>query len=97
MAGVNASLATAMTHPALSLLADVNDNKVTPGLLGFVVFAALGTAVWLLMKSMNKQFKKVNFEVEPDPRATPEPEPGSGPEDRAGAGTPGQATADAGK
>ncbi|MDI5966889.1 hypothetical protein POF50_012260 [Streptomyces sp. SL13] len=71
MADVNAFLATAAAHPALVHLADVDDNKVTPGLLGFVVFAALGAAVWLLMKSMNKQFKKVNFEVEPDePKAT---------------------------
>ena len=69
MADVNAILANAAAHPALGplvRLADVDDNKVTPGLLGFVVFAALGTAVWLLMKSMNKQFKKVDFEVEPD-------------------------------
>jgi hypothetical protein len=68
MAGVNASIALATAHPALVRLADVDDNKVTPGLLGFVVFAGLGTAVWFLMKSMNKQFKKIDFEVEPDPK-----------------------------
>ncbi len=73
MADVNALLASAAAHPALVHLADVDDDKVTPGLLGFLVFAALGAAVWLLMKSMNKQFKKVDFEVEPDPAAAPVP------------------------
>jgi hypothetical protein len=72
MTGVNSSLAPAITHlaaahPALAQLAEVDENKVTPGLLGFVVFAALGAAVWFLMKNMNKQFKKVDFEVAPDP------------------------------
>ncbi|MBV9023659.1 MAG: hypothetical protein JO362_07660 [Streptomycetaceae bacterium] len=46
-------------------LADFNQNKVTPGLLGFVVFAAIAGACWLLMKSMNKQFKKIDFEETP--------------------------------
>ncbi|MFF2041344.1 hypothetical protein ACFVVX_13010 [Kitasatospora sp. NPDC058170] len=51
-----------------SLAADlVPDEKVTPGLLGFVVFAALGVATWFLVKSMNKQFKRVNFVEEPEP------------------------------
>lgn len=45
----------------------LDDNKVTPGLLGFVVFAALGVATWFLVKSMNKQFKRVDFVEEPEP------------------------------
>ncbi|MBV6701086.1 hypothetical protein [Kitasatospora aureofaciens] len=44
----------------------VDDAKVTPGLLGFVVFAALGVATWFLVKSMNRQFKRVNFTEEPE-------------------------------
>ncbi|WP_269432068.1 hypothetical protein [Saccharothrix sp. ST-888] len=40
---------------------------MTPGLLGFVVFAALGVATWFLLKSMNKQFKRVDFVEEPEP------------------------------
>jgi hypothetical protein len=69
MTGMNAPIALAAAHPALVRLADVNENKVTPGLLGFVVFAALGAGVWLLMKSMNKQFKKIDFEVDPEESA----------------------------
>jgi hypothetical protein len=51
----------------LNLAADAYDaNKVTPGLLGFLVFAALGTATWFLVKSMNRQFKRVDFVEEPE-------------------------------
>jgi hypothetical protein len=68
MASVNASFAPLadrfLIGPVgrLAQLADFNQNKVTPGLLGFVVFAAIAGACWLLMKSMNKQFKKIDFE-----------------------------------
>ncbi len=49
------------------LAADTLDtNKVTPGLLGFLVFAALGLATWFLVKSMNKQFKRVDFVEQPE-------------------------------
>jgi hypothetical protein len=32
---------------------------VTPGILGFLVFAALAVALVFLLKSMNKQFRKI--------------------------------------
>jgi ABC-type nickel/cobalt efflux system permease component RcnA len=53
-----------MTDPAIlaqltSIAAD--DSDVTPGTLGFLIVFVLGVATWLLMKSMNKQFKKVDF------------------------------------
>ncbi|AUG79415.1 hypothetical protein CFP65_4687 [Kitasatospora sp. MMS16-BH015] len=51
----------------VNLAADAYDaNKVTPGLLGFIVFAALGVATWFLVKSMNRQFKRVDFVEEPE-------------------------------
>jgi hypothetical protein len=40
---------------------------VTPGILGFLVFAALAVALVFLLRSMNKQFRKI----------TPKPEPGA--------------------
>ncbi|CAM5425210.1 hypothetical protein [Streptomyces tanashiensis] len=49
---------------------ELDKNKVTPGVLGFVVFAALALAVWMLMKSMNRHMGKVSFEEAPDPAAT---------------------------
>ncbi|MET8541401.1 MULTISPECIES: hypothetical protein [unclassified Kitasatospora] len=53
-----------LVHLAADLAVD--DAKVTPGLLGFVVFAALGVATWFLAKSMNRQFKKVDFVEQPE-------------------------------
>ncbi|MFG2696172.1 hypothetical protein ACIHEI_01935 [Kitasatospora sp. NPDC051984] len=46
----------------------LDETKVTPGLLGFVVFAALGIATWFLLKSMNDRFKKIDFTEQPDPK-----------------------------
>jgi hypothetical protein len=34
-------------------------NDVEPGLLGFLVVAALGVALVFLLRSMNKQFRKI--------------------------------------
>jgi hypothetical protein len=34
-------------------------SNVEPGLLGFLVVAALGIALVFLLRSMNKQFKKI--------------------------------------
>jgi hypothetical protein len=56
-----------MTH--LVPLAEVDENKVTPGVLGFIVFAVMALAVWGLMKSMSKQMNKVDFKEAPDPEA----------------------------
>ena len=56
-----------MTH--LVPLAEVDENKVTPGVLGFIVFAVMALAVWGLMKSMSKQMNKVDFKETSDPRA----------------------------
>ena len=49
----------------LPLAKDLDENKVTPGVLGFIVFAAIGIATWMLMKSMNRHMKKVDFEERP--------------------------------
>ncbi|MEU6364559.1 hypothetical protein ABZ876_02160 [Streptomyces sp. NPDC046931] len=57
---MSASVSLAVTH--LVPLAEVDKNKVTPGILGFIVFAAMALAVWGLMKSMNKHMRKVDFE-----------------------------------
>ncbi len=58
-----------MTHLA-SFSAEVDENKVTPGVLGFIVFAVMALAVWALMKSMNKQMGRIQFKEAPDPAET---------------------------
>lgn len=58
--------ATQSTVQLLPLAKELDENKVTPGVLGFVVFAVIGLAVWMLMKSMTKQMKKVDFEEAPE-------------------------------
>jgi hypothetical protein len=63
MPDMSASVSLAVTH--LVPLAEVDENKVTPGVLGFIVFAVMALAVWGLMKSMSKQMRKVDFEESP--------------------------------
>ena len=55
-------------------------SMVTPGILGFLVFAALAVALVFLLKSMNKQFRKIT----PQPGSTA----ASSPEDPAKQETP---------
>ena len=42
------------------IIAAVSPDTVTPGLLGFTVFALLGLALFLLIRSMNKHLRRVN-------------------------------------
>ena len=48
--------AVAASHPA--------SDDVTPGVLGFLVVAAMGLALFFLLRSMNKQFRKITPEAE---------------------------------
>lgn len=58
----------------LPLAADTFDkNKVTPGILGFIVFAALALCVWGLMKSMSRHMGRVDFKEAPEPAAAAAP------------------------
>ncbi|MFJ6515135.1 hypothetical protein ACIQMO_12745 [Streptomyces sp. NPDC091406] len=59
----------ALTHLVPFAAEELDKNKVTPGVLGFLVFAALAVGVWALMKSMNRHMGRVNFEEAPDPDA----------------------------
>ena len=44
----------------------LNDDTVSPGLLGFGVFIALAVATFLLVRSMTKQMKKIQAPREAD-------------------------------
>ncbi|TDC70213.1 hypothetical protein [Streptomyces hainanensis] len=43
---------------------DLNEYTVTPGVLGFIVFAVLGVAVWVLLKSMSRHLGRVSVPKE---------------------------------
>jgi hypothetical protein len=49
-------------------------NDVEPGLLGFLVVAGIGIALVFLLRSMNKQFKKLG----PPPEESVESDAGTG-------------------
>jgi hypothetical protein len=42
-----------------------SNNNVTPGVLGFLIVAGMGLALFFLLRSMNRQFRKL-----PQPPAT---------------------------
>jgi hypothetical protein len=75
---MSASASLAMTH-LVTFAKEVDEDKVTPGVLGFIVFAAMALAVWALMKSMSRHMNRVDFTQVPDPKAEraeqAEPEP----------------------
>ncbi|MEV6760575.1 hypothetical protein AB0N16_07980 [Streptomyces sp. NPDC051105] len=70
MPDMSASASLALTH-LVPLAKEVDENKVTPGVLGFIVFAVMAVAVWGLMKSMNKHMQKVDFKESPTAKADP--------------------------
>ncbi|MFG2886076.1 hypothetical protein ACGFYV_27890 [Streptomyces sp. NPDC048297] len=65
MPDMSASVSLAVTHLVPLAAKEVDQNKVTPGVLGFIVFAVLALAVWGLMKSMNKHMQRVDFQERP--------------------------------
>ncbi|MEU6915414.1 hypothetical protein [Streptomyces olindensis] len=86
MPDMSASASLAMTH-LVSFAKEVDEDKVTPGVLGFIVFAAMALAVWALMKSMNRHMSRVDFTQVPDPKAeqgaSAEPAESDGPAENA--------------
>jgi hypothetical protein len=60
----------AMTH-FVPLAQDLDQDKVTPGVLGFIVFAVMALGVWQLMKSMSRHMNKVDFKENPEKPGDP--------------------------
>jgi hypothetical protein len=60
------------------LAAGFDESKVTPGLAGFLVFAGLVLATWLLLRSFVRQLGRVRFDDGGEPprrRVRPGPQP----------------------
>ena len=53
----------------------IDPSQVTPGILGFVVFVALGLATWLLLRSMTKHLRNIKVPAEDDPAPPGDGEP----------------------
>ncbi|GAA0633115.1 hypothetical protein GCM10009535_06130 [Streptomyces thermocarboxydovorans] len=68
MPDMSASASLALTH-LVPLAKEIDKDKVTPGVLGFIVFAVMALAVWGLMKSMNRHMNRVDFLEAPAPAA----------------------------
>ncbi|WP_330264742.1 hypothetical protein [Streptomyces griseorubiginosus] len=88
MPDMSASASLAMTH-VVTFAQEVDEDKVTPGVLGFIVFAAMALAVWALMKSMSKHMNKVDFKETPDDAAVGD---GTSEKETAAQGTAGRST-----
>lgn len=73
--------ATVLAHSTSTVLAKASSpgNDVTPGVLGFLVVAAMGLALYFLLKSMSRQLRKI-------PPPPPDPEDAD-PAGRAGNGS----------
>ena len=58
-----------MTFGVLAAVAAAQpaSDQVAPGVLGFLVVAAMGVALVFLLRSMNKQFRKITPEAEAKP------------------------------
>ncbi|HEY0542617.1 MAG TPA: hypothetical protein VGD53_29940 [Actinoallomurus sp.] len=53
--------------PPMMILA-VNEDQVTPGVTAFLVVAALGVTLFLLIRSMNKRISRIQAPSEDDLR-----------------------------
>jgi len=56
-------------------------NDIEPGLLGFLVVAGIGVALVFLLRSMNKQFRKLPPPEDPDAQGASEDEESAKAED----------------
>jgi hypothetical protein len=63
-------------------------DDVTPGVLGFLVVAAIGVALVFLLRSMNKQFRKITPKAEGTASANAAPGSKTAPGEPSGPETP---------
>ena len=75
---------------AVAAASSTASNDVEPGVLGFLVVAGIAVALVFLLRSMNKQFRK----IEPPPEdGGPDAAPGGGGDGGAQAAAPAKAPA----
>ena len=90
--GAGMVLEAAPTPNPTQLPRYVDPSVVSPGLIGFFIFLGLGVATVLLGLSMNRQFKKIDFDDgsgQRRPDTVPRPLPSA--EERGSGSQPGSA------
>lgn len=60
--------ASASSTVSAALAQKVASGNLGPGWVAFAFVVGIGVALFLLMRSMRRQFKKIDFVEEPDPR-----------------------------
>jgi hypothetical protein len=70
------------------MAATASTDNVTPGVLGFLIVAGLGVALFFLLRSMNRQFRKIT-PAEPPGEADKAHAQAAGHASKAGAGKDG--------
>jgi hypothetical protein len=63
-------------------------NNVEPGVLAFLIVAGIGVVLVFLLRSMNKQFRKITPDPSADPAFSAAPGSGPGEDPMTGPGTP---------
>ena len=78
-----------MTFGALAVIAATSSsiNDVQPGVLAFLVVAGIGVVLVFLLRSMNKQFRKIAPDASGASGASGGPEAGHAEEPASGPGT----------
>ncbi len=56
---VTVTAAAVLAHGAELAKGTVSNNDVTPGVLGFLVVAGMGIILYFLLRSMNRQLRKI--------------------------------------
>jgi hypothetical protein len=57
------------------LAVSLDPNKVSPGLLGFLIVVIIGLATWLLARSMSKHLRKLDADRPAEQATQDEAEP----------------------
>jgi hypothetical protein len=63
-------------------------NNVEPGVLAFLIVAGIGVVLVFLLRSMNKQFRKITPDPSADPAFSAAPGSAPGEDPMTGPGTP---------
>ena len=77
--------ATVLSEATVVAKGAASNNNVTPGVLGFLIVAGMGLALFFLIRSMNRQFRKLPPPPAPDGADGPG---GAQPADRVSPGPP---------